>query len=69
MQVDILARSPSGVLSVIEVKSFNEVAVLGWKQRARLETVAAVLAEVEPVDLLVAVVDRAGFVLLLPVED
>jgi Holliday junction resolvase-like predicted endonuclease len=69
VQIDLLARSPSGVLSLVEVKSDNGVASLGWKQRARLERVAGVLAEYEPVQLVLALVGPRGDVLLLPVED
>lgn len=56
VQVDLLFRSPEGILSVVEVKSvrLEEGARVSRKQWSRLFRVAAVLAEVEPVQLILA---------------
>lgn len=67
VQVDILARSPSGLLNLIEVKSNTDVLHLSWSQRRRLFRAAAFLSSFEPVELQVAVI-RRGHVTLLPVD-
>jgi hypothetical protein len=56
VQVDILARSPDGVLTVVEVKMASALAGVSWRQRRRLARVALVLAEYGPVELMVALV-------------
>lgn len=68
VEVDFLARDPSGLLHIIEVKSSGMLArgIVSHKQRERLFRVARVLAEKEPVELLVLVVSQGGRVLKLP---
>ena len=58
VEVDFLARSPGGMLHIIEVKSGGAwgVDVLSARQSARLARVAEVLAQSEPVGLIVLVV-------------
>lgn len=68
VEVDFLARDPSGLLHIIEVKSSGmlERGIVSHKQRERLFRVARVLAEKEPVELLVLVVSQGGEVLKMP---
>lgn len=69
VQVDILARSPLGVLSVIEVKmrTSSRVARLTARQALRLMRVTEALSLREPVELWLAFVEGKK-VRLLPVD-
>ena len=67
VQVDILARDPSGVLSVVEVKSKSQLAHISFGQRRRLFRAASVLSGFEPVQLVLALY-RDGGLELLPVD-
>jgi Holliday junction resolvase-like predicted endonuclease len=69
VQVDLLMRSPSGVLSVVEVKTQGRfgMAHLSPAQRRRLFRVVALLSGWEPVELQLALVSGAK-VLVLPVD-
>lgn len=72
VQVDLIARAPEGHLCVVEVKSSHVMAHLSSAQRLRLERVVEALSQVEPVELLLAQVERSAqglHVLLIPVED
>lgn len=56
-QVDLIGRSPSGVLVLVEVKSDSAGrAYLSHSQKARLLRAAQLLAGYEPVELLLALV-------------
>jgi len=68
VEVDFLARDPSGLLNIVEVKSSGMLnrGVVSHKQRERLFRVAKVLAEKEPVELVVLVVSQGGDVLKMP---
>ena len=69
VQVDLLFRSPEGILSVVEVKSvrLEGGARVSRKQWLRLFRVATVLAEVEPVQMILAGV-RGSQVRITPVD-
>jgi Holliday junction resolvase-like predicted endonuclease len=67
VQVDILARDPSGLLSIIEVKSQSRMAHLSRSQRTRLLRACSVLAEFERVQLVLALMSLRDLV-LLPVD-
>ncbi len=74
VQVDILARDSQGLLHIVEVKSAGslERGLLSRRQRHRLESALLSLAQIEPVELLVIVVERAngtGKVLLFEYKD
>jgi hypothetical protein len=58
VEVDFLARSPSGILHIIEVKSAGALdrGVLSQRQLMRLRNAASSLAQREPIGLLVLVV-------------
>lgn len=69
VQVDLLARGPDGVLTVVEVKMqtpFGHAAV-AWSQQRRLLRVGQFLAEFEPVQMRVAFVQKQT-VSLLPAD-
>jgi Holliday junction resolvase-like predicted endonuclease len=68
VEVDFLARDPSGLLYIIEVKSAGALArgIVSYRQRRRLERVAQVLAQKEPVMLLALVVEKSGQVMTVP---
>jgi Holliday junction resolvase-like predicted endonuclease len=68
-QVDLIARSPNGVLTLIEVKSQSSTARahLPHNQQRRLFNVAKLLAGYEPVELLLAFVQE-NHVEILPVD-
>jgi hypothetical protein len=51
VQVDLLARDPRGVLTIIEVKSQSRLAHLSRGQWRRLMRVGVVLSGYEPVQL------------------
>jgi Holliday junction resolvase-like predicted endonuclease len=69
VQVDILARDPQGVLTLIEVKSASHMAHLSAAQQRRLFRASSVLAGFEPVQLILALEDAGvGEVELLPVD-
>lgn len=69
VQVDVLARDPRGLLTIVEVKSqtASGMAHLSRAQARRLERVSRAFAEFEPVQILLAFVSD-GKVLLLPVD-
>ncbi len=69
IQVDLLVRSPDGVLTIVEVKMQNAfgVAHVTPAQGRRLARVAQFLAEFEPVQMRVAFVEKQR-VSLLPVD-
>ena len=69
VQVDILARTPDGLLTIIEVKlqSRRNLARLPRAQLERLLRVADGLACLEPVELKLALVE-GNKVRLLPVD-
>lgn len=68
VQVDLLARDPLGVLTVVEVKYEGLYqAILSKAQRRRLFRVCAILAQFEPVHLVFARVRPEG-VILTPVD-
>jgi Holliday junction resolvase-like predicted endonuclease len=60
VQVDLVARSPEGVLTVVEVKTQSawQVARLSRQQALRLFRVAQVLAQEEPTQVCVAFVEN-----------
>lgn len=66
VQVDILARAPSGVLTLIEVKT--SVPRIARGQLARLRRVASFLAQFEPVEFRLALAGP-GEVQLLAAEE
>lgn len=69
VQVDILARTPKGLLTLVEVKSqsLSGHAHLPLRQHQRLQRVSEHLAEFEPVQLQVAYVEGPR-VRLVPVD-
>lgn len=79
VQVDLLARDPRGILTVVEVKCDSVVwgfgtgkkeyreAIMTRSQLKRLKRVCAILAQFEPVQLLFARV-RGRQVIWLPVD-
>ena len=67
VQVDLLMRTPDGLLTLIEVKTGGEAARLAWSQRRRLLRVTTFLAQFEPVELQLALVSR-GNLRLVPVD-
>lgn len=67
VQIDLLARSPQGVLTLVEVKMPSVLRRLSVRQRQRLMRAAAVLAEFEPVEMCLASV-RGGELELIPVD-
>ncbi len=66
VQVDILARSPHGLLTIVEVKMQGhlQLAHLSPKQRRRLARVACFLSQFEPIEILIAFVEPARIELL-----
>jgi len=67
VQVDILARDPKGVLTLVEVKLLSSMTHLSQRQKRRLFRAAHVLSGYEPVQLVLALVS-GGNVRLLPVD-
>lgn len=69
MQIDILARAPSGTLTLVEVKMQTALGLahLPREQRLRLARAASVLAQFEPVQLALALLEP-GRLTLLPVD-
>lgn len=69
VQLDLLARDPSGLLYIIEVKaqSARGLAHLSYVQRARLIRICGFLAEFEPTELGLVLVEGQK-VALLPVD-
>lgn len=71
MQIDIVARSPrpESTLTLIEVKTRTsyDLAHLSIRQARRLAAAAAVLAQEEPIEILLAFVEHEK-VQLLPVD-
>lgn len=67
VQVDLLMRDPSGLLTVIEVKTGSEIARLAKNQRLRLLRVTTFLGQFEPVELQLVFVSRANL-RLVPVD-
>jgi Holliday junction resolvase-like predicted endonuclease len=67
VQIDLLARDPKGLLTVVEVKSNSPLVNLSWRQKRRLMCAAQVLAGREPVQLVFARVSGED-VLVLPVD-
>lgn len=68
VQVDILARAPDGTLTLVEVKTRSALAHVSRGQLARLRRVARFLAQFEPIEMRLALVDARG-VQLLPLEE
>jgi len=66
-QVDLIMRSPEGLLTLVEVKSSSMQAHLSPAQKSRLFSVATFLSEFEPVELGVAFAGDDG-VEILPVD-
>ncbi len=66
VQVDLLSRSPSGVLTLIEVKGqgVSGLAHLGHWQAVRLSRVCTFLAQWEPIDLQLALVSSTRITLV-----
>ncbi|MBX3022514.1 MAG: YraN family protein [Bdellovibrionales bacterium] len=69
VQLDIVARSPRGILTIVEVKmqSPRAIAFLSRTQNQRLLRAASVLAQCEPVQLVLALVESSRL-RLLPVD-
>lgn len=67
VQVDILARDPRGVLTVVEVKTRSRMAQISWRQRARLMRAGNVLAGSEPVQMVLVLVSNQD-IEVLPVD-
>ncbi len=69
VQVDLLMRTPQGLLSVVEVKTeqMSGMARLGRSQRSRLLRVCGVLASHEPVEMWFAI-KQGQKLTLLPVD-
>jgi len=69
VQLDLLMRDPSGILMIVEVKTQGRgrLAHLNWSQRRRLMRIAAFLAQWEPVELRLALVEGHDL-RLLPVD-
>lgn len=69
VQLDIVARSPQGVLTILEVKmqTPSGLAHVTSRQRARLLKASAVLAQSEPVQLRLVLLSHARL-LLLPLD-
>lgn len=68
VEVDLLARDPSGLLHIVEVKSDGSLprGIVSQRQLQRLERVAKVIAEQEPIEMLVLVVTKTGQILKIP---
>jgi hypothetical protein len=67
VQVDILGRQPSGVLTLVEVKMSTRYLFLSGSQRNRLFRAGTVLGAREPVELILATISQ-GRLYLLPVD-
>lgn len=69
VQIDILARSPAGVLTIFEVKTQSQqrLARLSLKQYLRLSRAASMLAQCEPVQLCLSTFGPEG-IRCLPVD-
>lgn len=69
MQLDIIARSPQGVLTILEVKTQSRFghAHLPGPQRARLFRAAACLAQCEPIEVRLVLAGSSD-IHLLPVD-
>lgn len=67
VQVDLLARDPKGLLTIVEVKSQSFLSHINWRQKRRLLNAGQVLAGVESVQLVLALVSGDD-VLVLPVD-
>lgn len=67
-QVDLIARSPNGVLHLVEVKSqsYSGLAHLPLRQKRRLMNAANFLAGFEPVEFVLALVGIE--IALVPVD-
>lgn len=71
VQVDLLARDPKNVLTIVEVKLKSALTHLSYGQRRRLFRAGQVLAGFEPVQLvLVQVSEQASAqeLILIPVD-
>ena len=69
VQLDIIARSPAGVLTILEVKMQSplRLAHVPFKQKERLFRAAEVLAQSEPVQIKLVLIEPSH-VQILPVE-
>lgn len=67
-QVDLISRTPSGILALIEVKSESGQSHLSPLQKNRLFRIATLLAQHEPVELYLVLVGDLGEVLTVPVD-
>lgn len=67
VQVDILGISPTGVLTLVEVKMSTRYLFLSDQQRNRLFRAGLVLGAREPVELILATIVE-GRLHLLPVD-
>jgi hypothetical protein len=67
VQVDLLMKNPAGSLTVIEVKSLSSMMRVTRRQFRRLFRASAFLAQWEPVEMRLALVDGARIV-VLPVD-
>ncbi|NJL25559.1 MAG: YraN family protein [Calothrix sp. SM1_5_4] len=68
VQVDILARTPRGLLCLVEVKARSELSHLSLAQERRLRRIGGILAQFEPVEIWLASVSRDHKVALIPVD-
>jgi Holliday junction resolvase-like predicted endonuclease len=67
VQVDLIGRDPSGILTLVEVKMSTHYLYLTSGQQARLFRASDVLAEFEPVQMILATIS-GGHLRLLPVD-
>ena len=67
VQVDILARDPQGLLTIVEVKSQSHLAHLPRSQFLRLKRASLVLAGYEPVQMRLILAGLKEFI-VLPVD-
>lgn len=67
VQIDILARNPQGVLTIVEVKSQSHMAHISRGQYLRLRRVGAYLSGYEPVQMELALMSLRELT-LLPVD-
>jgi Holliday junction resolvase-like predicted endonuclease len=66
VQIDVIARDPNGILTIVEVKSqtTSGMAYLPRRQQRRLERAASVLAQWEPIEIVLALVEDDKIVLV-----
>ena len=68
VQIDLLAREPSeNVLTIVEVKSSNHMSSISARQLRRLFRVGEVIAQFEPVELLLVTMNE-GHLLVIPID-